>query len=327
MNSFLHNFQKMGLKGFLLSNLGIICCAISTTLFITPAKLIVGGASGLSVFLAIITNFADRYYIYLYGINFLLIVLSFFTLGKNYTLKTIYGSIMLPTYGFIISAIIKHSNFPLTQIISEVEPIFIVLAASFLMGFGIGINMKLGGSTGGFDILESVFLKYFHIPYSTSIYILDCILVVLGMAFYSPGEFYVFKNWLSEGLGATMYIVLLGIIVDVITFGGYNKRAVFIRSEKYQEIHDTIIHKLVRGLTYINAEGGYSETPTKMIVCICYSKEYFILRDMIQKIDPNAFIFVTKATEVRGLGFNFETKEYVKYRNEKIKRKEKTNDL
>ena len=48
-----------------------------------------------------------------------------------------------------------------------------------------------------------------------------------------------------------------------------------------------------------------------MIVCICYSREYFILRDLVQKIDPNAFMFVTKATEVRGLGFNYETPEHL----------------
>ena len=71
------------------------------------------------------------------------------------------------------------------------------------------------------------------------------------------------------------------------------------------------------GTTKIAATGGYSNTPTKMIVCICYSREYFKLREMVQEIDPNAFIFVTKATEVRGLGFNFETPEHIERHRKK----------
>ena len=64
-------------------------------------------------------------------------------------------------------------------------------------------------------------------------------------------------------------------------------------------------------MTFINAEGGYSKEPTKMILCICYAREYFFLREMVEKIDPNAFIVLTKAEEVRGLGFNYETPESI----------------
>ena len=149
-------------------------------------------------------------------------------------------------------------------------------------------------------------------------YILDAVLIILGMVFFDPTQgSQVFLNGFSEGLGACIYVFLLGVVVDTITFGGYNKRAVFIRSNKYEEVHDAIINKLIRGLTYLDATGGYSNTPTKMIVCICYSREYFKLRDMVQEIDPNAFIFVTKATEVRGLGFNFETPEHIERHRKK----------
>lgn len=315
---FKQKIKELGFKGILLMNLGLICCSIATVILITPSKMVVGGATGFSVFLGILTHMESQYYIFLYAINFILIILSFFLLGKEFTIKTIYGSLMLPTYGLLISKICDWTHFDILETVSKVEPVFIVLAAAILMGLGIGLNMKMGGSTGGFDILEAIFLKYFHIPYSTSIYCIDFILVVLGVIFYEgSGEYLVFQNGLSEGLGATMYIFILGVVVDTITFGGYNKRAVFIRSTKYEEIHDAIIQKLVRGLTYLNAEGGYSLTQTKMIICICYSKEYFYLRDIIQEIDPNAFIFVTKATEVRGLGFNFETPEHIQRRKKR----------
>lgn len=308
--------KNLGFKRILMMNLGLLCCAIAGALFITPSKLVPGGCTGLSVFLEMLTGV--HYYYFMYGINITLIVLSFFLLGKDFTIKTIYGSLMLPTYGFLVTWISELVDFDIIGTIKGVEPIFVVLFAALLMGFGVGINMKNGGSTGGFDILETIALKYFHIPYSTSMYILDAVLIILGMAFFDPtlGS-QVFANGFSEGLGASIYVFLLGVVVDTITFGGYNKRAVFIRSNKYEEVHDAIINKLIRGLTYLDATGGYSNTPTKMIVCICYSREYFKLREMVQEIDPNAFIFVTKATEVRGLGFNFETPEHIERHKKK----------
>ena len=305
---FINKVKEIGFKGILLMNIGLLCCGIATAIFISPAKFVVGGGTGLAELLEI--SFDVPYYVFLYCLNIVLIVVSFFTLGSSFTIKTIYGSLMLPTYGMLIDKICYWTNFNVDEVVSQVEPIFIVLFAALLMGIGIGLNMKHGGSTGGFDILEAIGHKYLHVSYSTVMYALDAVLIIAGIFIYdirieNPP---VFANGLSQGLAGAIYVFVLGFIVDMITFGGFNKRAVYIRSDKYEEIHDAIINRLARGLTYLDAVGGYSQTPTKMIVCLCYSREYFILRDMIQEIDPQAFIFVTRAEEVRGLGFNFETK-------------------
>ena len=316
LKKFFIKIKEMGFKSILLMNIGLLCCGIATAIFISPAKFVVGGGTGLAELLEI--TFDIPYYVFLYAFNILLIILSFFTLGKSFTLKTIYGSLMLPTYGMLINKICEWTKFDVNGVVTEVEPIFIVLFAALLMGVGIGLNIKNGGSTGGFDILEAIGHKYLHVSYSTVMYVLDAVLIVGGIFVYDIKieEPPVFANGLSQGLAGAIYVFILGFIVDMITFGGFNKRAVYIRSNKYEEIHDAIIKKLARGLTYLDAVGGYTQTPTKMIVCLCYSREYFILRDMIQEIDPQAFIFVTKAEEVRGLGFNFETKEYTQTRKE-----------
>ena len=318
LNKLINKIKTLGFKSILMMHLGLLCCAVSTVIFLTPSRMVVSGATGLALFIGIITNLQEHYYIFLYAINAVLLIIAFFTLGKEFTLKTIYGALMLPTFGMIITEAINLFNIDLIEVVGNVEPVFVVLFASILMGTGIGLNMKNGGSTGGFDIIEAILFKYFNIPYSTSIYTLDAILVILGMLTYDASlPHSLFANSFSEGLGAVVYIFVLGFIVDTITFGGYNKRAVFIRSSKYEEIHDAIIHKLVRGVTYLNAEGGYSQDKTKVILCICYSNEYFKLRAMVQEIDPVAFMFVMKSTEVRGLGFNFETPEHIERHKKK----------
>lgn len=315
--------KELGIKGIILTHLGLLCCAIASVIFLSPAKLVSGGATGLAIFLNVLFNKVN-YYVFLYVINFILLIISFPLLGKNFTLKSLYGSIMLPTFGVVVTWLCKLINFDLVNFVNSTDQFLVVLFSSFLMGFGIGINMKYGGSTGGFDILETILVKYFHFSFTTSVILIDTILIILGMWKYQPtfeyielvkanGEIYnfeictsLFKTPLSEGMCSLIYVILSGTVMDIITYGGYNKRAVYIRSNKYEEIHDAIINKLYRGMTYVDAEGGYSLLPTKLIICICYSREYFILRDIIASIDPNAFIFVTKAMEVRGLGFSIE---------------------
>ena len=268
-----------------------------------------------------------NYYVFLYVINGALLIISLFLLGKEFFFKTAYGSIMLPTFVWLVGIICKAIGFDVQEYSTGVEAVLISVFAAVLMGLGIGLNIRAGGSTGGFDIIESILNKYLHVPFSTSVYILDAIVIGLGMWVYDVkiGNTGYFMSFFEEGLNAVVYVFIMGYVMDLITFGGVNKRAVFIRSEKYEEIHDIIIYKLYRGMTYIEAEGGYSKTPTKMIICICYTREYFLLRNMIEQVDPNAFIFATRATEVRGLGFSIEEPpSYNKRRKEMLSKKETT---
>lgn len=313
-NQFVKKVKELGIRGVLMMNLGILCCAVASYIFLSPSKLVASGASGLSIFFESFSGVP--YYFFLYGINGALLIVSWPLLGKEFTIKTLYGSLMLPTYGFLIALVCKWTNFNPVTVINSCDAAFVVMFAAALMGLGIGINMRLGGSTGGFDILEAIFLKYLHLQYSVSIFILDIFIIGIGMMQFRPTYengmlTSLFANAFGEGMAAVVYILIMGFVIDAITFGGYNKRAVFIVSEKHAEIHDYIINKLTRGVTYLEAEGGYSGVSTKMIVSIVYIREYFILREAVSKIDPKAFIFMTRAAEVRGLGFSFETPEHL----------------
>ena len=157
IKKFIGKIKEMGFKNILMMHLGLICCAIATVLFVTPARLVVSGSTGLSVLLGIIFNMEENYYVFMYAINFILLILSYFTLGKEFTFKTVYGSLMLPTLGMLVTEVIHliaGPDFIIAELIAGVEPIFVVLFASILMGFGIGVNMKVGGSTGGADIMS-----------------------------------------------------------------------------------------------------------------------------------------------------------------------------
>ena len=95
-------------------------------------------------------------------------------------------------------------------------------------------------------------------------------------------------------------------MIDLVVFSGFNKRAVYIISNKNDEIKRVILEDFERGLSSIKVIGEYSKTNREMLVCLLSTTEYIKLRSIIEAIDPTAFYFVVRASEVRGEGFSYD---------------------
>lgn len=276
---------------FLEINLGLIICSIGISCFFWPTSFITGGASGLSILLELIFPKISNV-IFLYIINISLLVVSLPILGKNYFLKTLYATVMLPTLVALAELIVEKTGLYIT--LAGLESWLIVCFGSVIMGVGQGLSLRANGSTGGLDVVGSIAFKCFHIPYSVSNSVINIAIIICGM----------FINGLEPGLKAVVFMVLVGVILDTVVFGGVGKRAVFIKSDKTEDIRKTVTGLLHRGCTIINCEGGYLRQEGQMLICVCLAKEYVMLRGLIDQIDTNAFIFMTKASEVRGFGFS-----------------------
>lgn len=285
--------KKFDYKKFIMLNLGIIAASIGVSFFMWPKSLVLGGASGLAILLELLIPQVNNT-IFLYIINIVLLIVSLFTLGKKYFIDTLYASLLLPTCNLLFQFLINH--FGWYEALQSLELWIAILGSSISMGVGIGLALKQGGSTGGLDIIQSILFKYLHIQYSTSSYIMNGLIIIGGA----------FINGLEPALAAIIYLFIFGFVTDSVTFGGFNKRAVFIQTVKEDEVSDLIMNKMLRGLSLVDMEGGYTKNKRHMLVCICYTREYLELRNEIEKIDPSAFIFVTRAMEVRGLGFSEE---------------------
>lgn len=276
---------------FLEINLGLIICSIGISCFFWPTSFITGGASGLSILLELIFPKISNV-IFLYIINISLLVVSLPILGKNYFLKTLYATVMLPTLVALAELIVEKTGLYIT--LAGLESWLIVCFGAVIMGVGQGLSLRANGSTGGLDVVGSIAFKCFHIPYSVSNSVINIAIIICGM----------FINGLEPGLKAVVFMVLVGVILDTVVFGGVGKRAVFIKSDKTEDIRKTVTGLLHRGCTIINCEGGYLRQEGQMLICVCLAKEYVMLRGLIDQIDTNAFIFMTKASEVRGFGFS-----------------------
>lgn len=286
--------KKEQIKSILMVNLGVFLASVSVGVFLSPYNVAGGGVSGLGIlvqgFLPSFLNLAS----FLLICNVVLLILAFILMGKEYFLKTAMGALMYPLYLWIIDILLRNLPSEYNVIL---EMYHVVIFGAMFMAVGMGIAVKNGATTGGGDIIQSIMFKYFNVPFSKTMYTIDGALVILSII--------VFKD-LSLTLSTILYIVLTGIILDNFVFGGFNKRAVYIISEKNEEIKDVIIKDFVRGVTKLNGVGGYNNLDKPVLVCLLSTKEYFELRAKLDKLDPKAFTFVTRATEVRGNGFSSE---------------------
>lgn len=271
-------------------NIGLLLAAVGIAFFFWPASFVTGGGSGLAILLELVFDKISNV-VYLYTIDIILLILSLFTLGKGYFFKTLYSTLMLPTMVMIMEWMIKKCGW--FDTLKDLDIWIIVIFGAVTTGVGVGLNLRNDGGTGGIDVLQSIFYKVFHIPYSVSNYVFNGAIILGGIAI----------NGIENGLCAFIYLFILGYIIDSITFGGFNRRAVFIQSKYSKEIKNTIINDLVRGCSSLHMQGGYSGSEGEMLVVVCLTREYLELRNAISKIDPYAFIFVTRAEELRGLGF------------------------
>lgn len=295
---------------FLEITLGLIICAIGISCFFWPTSFITGGASGLSILLELIFPKISNV-IFLYIINITLLIISLPILGKNYFLKTLYATIMLPTLVALAEFIVEKTGLYMT--LAGIQSWLIVGFGAVIMGVGQGLSLRANGSTGGLDVIGSIGFKCFHIPYSVSNSVINILIIIVGMI----------KTGLEKGLMAVVFMVLVGVILDGVVFGSVGKRAVFIKSDKIEDVRNLITKQLHRGCTIINCEGGYLHEKGQMLVCVCLSKEYVMLRSLLDQIDPNAFTFMTKASEVRGFGFS---RDVMKRKEEIQALKEEQND-
>ncbi len=290
--------NKKFLKEFALINLGVFLTAFSFSIVQDPYNLVCGGVSGISILLKpVISDFVPSSVVILV-LNIICLMMGLIFIGKDFFIKTAYGSLVFPAYTFLSELIYKYllNNYRC----KPEDFLLIVLIGATITGTGMGLTIRNGGSTGGIDVVQKMLYKWFKIPFSISLYILDGTVVLLSGL--------VFKNY-ANILYSFVVIFVSGYILDIVVFGGFNVRAVYIISNKNEEIKECIIKKMERTVTEVYSRGGYHGVDGKMLVCILTSREYYKLRSVILETDPKAFVFVTKATEVCGEGFTYDSEE------------------
>lgn len=270
---------------FFLMILSNFLIAVAVVGFISPHGIILGGATGISLVVThyIPMNLSTTILI----VNSILFVIGFICLGKKFALSTIANSILYPACMFVLEKI-----FP-TNLTEN-----IMLAAIFggvLMGAGVGLILREGGSSGGTDILALILDRYFHFNLSIILYIIDGIVLSLQL---------IFSN--SEQILLGIFVLaLITLTMNKIMLMGKIQIQILVISDKIDLIREKIIREDF-GATLFFIERGFTSRKDRGIMCVLPRRKLFGICKMISEIDPRAFVTISEVNEVRGEGFSFE---------------------
>lgn len=261
---------------------GCFLVALAFSLFMSPNNIVAGGVSGFSLILKHYFGFDTS--IVIFVCNVILIILSYFILGKKKTGINILGSLLFPIFVSMTEHLSTYVSF------KESEMLLVAIFGGVLQGLGAGLIFKAGYSSGGTDILNLIVSKIFKIGLGKSMLFTDG-LIILG------GGFVFGFNKLMYSL---IILYIISTITDKVLLGISESKAFYIITNKEKQVKEFIINELKHGVTEFNAKGGYNLDKQTVLMSVIPTREYYKLKEGINKIDESAFFVVMDSYEVFG---------------------------
>ena len=265
--------------------LGNVFYAFVIRLFLLPGNLMTGGTTGIGLVVKHFTGTSISGFVLVF--NIVMLIVGWTLLGKKFALTTVISSF---TYPIALEA----ANHIFGDLVITTDPMLNTIFAGLGIGIGLGIVIRTGASTGGMDIPPLVLNKYFRIPVSVSLNIFDMLILILQIV-YNPPE---------RVLYGVLLVMIYTTVLDKVLMMGNTKTEVKIISSQVEEIRQAILAQVDRGVTMLYGEGGYRQKQTQIVLSIVSNRELPQVEKLIRHIDPEAFMIVSRVTEVRGRGFS-----------------------
>ena len=265
--------------------------SLAVALFLEPAGLITGGATGIALAIGRLTGLPISGL--LLFINLAMLVWGWAVLGRAFALNTLASSVLSPAFLGLFEGLLAG------RVLTE--DIFLCTVFSGLgIGVALGLVIRSGASTGGLDIPPLVLNKWFKLPVSATMLTFD-IAVLLMQAVFSP---------VQQVLYGVVMVLIHTIVMDKMLMLGASRTEVKIVSSQSDAICAAILAQLDRGVTILHGEGGYTHESSAVLLSIVSNRELPRLEKLAHSIDPTCFLIVSHVTEVSGRGFSLD-KDYL----------------
>ena len=263
--------------------IAIAIIAVAVYFFLVPSHTSISSMSGLGI---VLSNFVPLPLSAITMIlNVVLLIIGFFTCGKEFGLKTVYTSVMLPVFLGIFEKI-----FPNTGSITNSQELD-VLCYILVVSVGLSILFNRNASSGGLDIVAKIINKYLHMELGKAMSLSGMCVALSAALVYDK------KTVVLSVLGTYFN----GIVLDHFIFDHNIKRRVCIITKKEEELRQFIVHDLHSGATIYEAIGAYNMEKRNEIITIVDKGEYQKLMKYINQEDPEAFITVYTVSDMRYL--------------------------
>lgn len=270
----------------IIAGTGLMAFAIKSAF--DPIGLVTGGFTGIGVMLRRLTeNIVDGgipIWFTNIVLNIPLFFLAFRLKGARFIGRTAAAAVLLSFWlGVLPSYDLAGGDYLLASVYGGA-----------LTGAGIGLVISAQVATGGTDLIASlVHMKFKAYSIAQILQAIDGAIILAG----------VYVCGVRSSLYAVLAVFVTSKVSDLITEGSKFARAVYIISDRHEEIGRLVMEDMGRGLTMLPAFGMYRHTQRNMLFCIVSNKEVVALKESVRELDPHAFVIVTDAREVLGEGF------------------------
>lgn len=302
-------FTKQKLVDYTFLIIGSALMGLSLGVFLIDAKVVPGGASGLAMAIYYLTDGSFPVGMTMWAINVPLYFWGIKELGKGFGKRTFFAftisSLFVDLFRgdlFGITILQFNNNEAILNLLHN-DFLFLILWGAVTMGVGLGIIFKFKGTTAGSDIVAAIMQKKYGLKPGQAIMLIDFFVITLAGFIIHFKDLSADKPALTLTLYAFFLLYISSRIIDIIIDGFDYARAVYITSEKSEEIGQAIIANLSRGATAIQSRGLYRDVHREMIMTVVTIKELIELETIVKGIDPDAFMVITVTHEVLGNGF------------------------
>lgn len=282
--------KKDMVKRYFFLIVGCFLLAFAFNVFFEPNNIVTGGVSGISLIIQKLFGVPTSIFVFI--ANIILLIISYFLLGKETTKYSIIGSILYPLFLYItkdISSLIQFNVDSMT---------LIILFGAIIDGLGSGLTFKHGFSTGGSDIICQIMSKYLKISIGNSIKILNSIIIISsGFFMATKGTIYAWTNVMY----AIIVVYIVSLLNDKVLLGVSNSKSFYIITEHETSIKSFLINELKKGVTVLEGRGGYTGDRKKVLMCVIPTKEYFLAKEGILEIDKDAIILINDVYQSTGI--------------------------
>ncbi len=271
---------------------GCFIYAVSVALFSSPNDIAPGGVMGISILINHLLPMLPIGILSL-ALNIPLFIWGGIEIGWKYLYRslsaTVISSLMIDAFEleFVASFIKPYTG----------NPLLVCVFGGILCGAGMSLIFNRGGSTGGTDIVSRIMHKRKpHISLGKFMVLCDAVVVAAAVVVYGNIE---------NAFYAIVFIFASSKIVDIIVYGfaRNNGKLLYVITSHYEEVTELILRDIDRGVTLLDAQGGYNKDEKKVIMCAVRPNQVHQTTVLVHSVDPNAFVIVTTAGTISGEGF------------------------
>ncbi len=284
--------MKNKIKSLMLLLVGVFTYTIGTQSFVVPARIAPGGAIGIALMINYLTQLPVG--AVTLAINLPLLLLSWFYLGRRFTLQTAFATVL-------VSVVLDMIVAPLCPMYTG-DRLMQSIYGGMIVGLGMGVIIRTGYSTGGTDIAGFLMNKIFpRYSIGNALMLIEAAILILSA--------FVFRD-IDAGLFGFLSVFVQTKMIDAVVYGGDECRQVMIVSDISERIAQRIIDELERTATFVLGKGAYTGKTVDVLYCTVRRSEFVHLKKIIYESDEKAFVMVLEASEVFGLGFKSFTETF-----------------